>query len=55
MKDLFMTLLLIMAEKGSLTEANMYASGKYSNMKIKTESGTYSISISKEEEEKEDA
>ena len=50
MKDLFMCLLLNVVNHGKLTEANMYESGKFANMKIKTENGTYSISISKEKE-----
>lgn len=53
MKDLFMCLLLNVVNHGTLTEANMYEGGHFSNMKIKTKDGTvYSISISKEKEEK---
>ena len=52
MKDLFMCLLLNLTKHGNLTEANMYEGGNYSNLKIATESGTYSISISKQAEEK---
>ena len=52
MKDLFMCLLLNSVRHGKLTEATMYEGGLFSNMKIKTDSGTYSISISKEKEEK---
>ena len=50
MKDLFMCLLLNLVKYGKLTEANMYEGGHFSNIKIKTDSGTYSISISKEKE-----
>jgi hypothetical protein len=50
MKDLFMCLLLNVVNHGKLTEANMYQGGEFSTMKIVTDSGTYSISISKEEE-----
>ena len=51
MKDLFMCLLLNVVRHGKLTEANMYEGGYFSNLKVKTASGTYSISISKEKEE----
>lgn len=49
MRDLFMCLLLNLANHGKLTEANMYTGGTFSQIKLKTENGTYSISISKEE------
>ena len=53
MKELFMCLLLNVVNHGTLTEANMYEGGRFSNMKIETKDGTvYSISISKEKEEK---
>lgn len=56
MKDIFMCLLLNLCNHGKLTEANMYESGLFSQIKLKAESGTYTISISKEKEgEKEDA
>lgn len=56
MKDLFMCLLLDVERFGKLTEANMYEGGYFSNMKVQTESGKYSISITKEKEgEKENA
>ena len=50
MKDLFMCLLLNMSNHGDLIEANMYESGLFSQLKVKTNSGVYSISISKEKE-----
>ena len=53
MKELFMCLLLKVVNHGKLIEANMYESGHFSNMKVKTPDGTvYSISISKEKEDK---
>ena len=56
MKELFMCLLLNVVNYGKLTEANMYEGGHFSNMKVKTPDGTvYSISISKEKEEKKNA
>lgn len=55
MKDLFMCLLLNVVNHGKLTEANMYEGGHFANMKVKTDSGTYSISISKEKEEEKNA
>lgn len=51
MRDLFMCLLRNFHSLGKLTEANMYEGGHFSNIKIKTESGTYSITIVKEKEE----
>ena len=51
MKDLFMCLLLNLAQHGKLTEANMYEGGDFSKIKIKTETGIYSVSILKEKEE----
>ena len=50
MKDLFMCLLLNLASHGKLTEANMYAGGEFSQVKLETEHGTYSITISKDKE-----
>jgi hypothetical protein len=50
MKELFMCLLLNLAQHGKLTEANMYTGGEFSSMKLETENGTYSISISKDKE-----
>lgn len=53
MKELFMCLLLNVVNHGTLTEANMYEGGHFSNMKVKKDDGTvYSISISKEKEDK---
>lgn len=51
MKDLFMCLLKNLVTYGTLTEANMYEGGHFSNIKIKTDSGTYSVSISNAKEE----
>mgnify|MGYP003296199245 CR=1 FL=1 len=50
MFDLFMCLLLDLVRHGKITEANMYKSGNFSTIKLKTKNGTYSISIHKEEE-----
>ena len=50
MKDLFVCLLLNLTRHGNLTEANMYEGGIFSVLKIKTDSGTYTISISKNKE-----
>ena len=55
MKDLFMCLLLNLTRHGDLTEATMYKGGTFSVLKIETNSGTYSVSISKEEEKKNNA
>lgn len=49
MKPLFMTILRMLDESETVTEALMYESGKYSQIKYKTEDGTYTIAISKEE------
>jgi hypothetical protein len=46
MKDLFMCLLLNLTTHGNIFEANMY-DGNLSNIKLKTDNGTYSISIQK--------
>ena len=56
MKELFMRLLLNLSNYGNLTEVNMYESGVFSQLKVKTKSGTYSIAISKvkEDEQNED-
>lgn len=51
MKNLFMCLLLNLVKHGNLTEANMYEGGKFSNIKIQTEDGAYSISVTKLNEE----
>lgn len=51
MKDLFMCLLLNLTNHGKITEANMYASGKWSTVTVETESGVYKFTISKEDEE----
>ena len=51
MKDLFMCLLLNLAQHGKITEANLYRSGDFSNVTVKTDNGTYRVSISKEDED----
>ena len=50
MKDLFMCLLLNLTTHGNIVEANMYESGKFSSVKLETENGTYSITITKEKD-----
>lgn len=52
MKSIFLDLLGVAEDHGNITEANMYESGYFSNIKFVTESGTYTISVSKEKEEK---
>ena len=50
MKSLFMTILRRLDESENITEALMYESGKFAEIKFKSEDGsTYSIAISKEE------
>ena len=51
MKDLFMCLLLNLAQHGKITEANMYEGGTFSTIKVKTDEGTYRVSITKETEQ----
>ena len=53
MKDIFMCLLLNLAQHGKITEANMYKCGTYSNVTIETDNGTYRISVTKDVQEKE--
>lgn len=48
MKSIFLDLLGVAEDHGNITEANMYESGYFSNVKFVTESGTYTISVSKE-------
>lgn len=55
MKDLFICLLLNLTRHGNVSEATMYQGGTFSILKIETENGTYSVSISKEEEKKKNA
>ena len=52
MKDLFMCLILNLSKLGKMTEAVMYDGGEFSQVKIETESGKYTISVSKEEVKK---
>ena len=51
MMDLFMCLLLNLVRHGRITEANMYKDGTYSNVTVKTDNGTYRVSITKEAEQ----
>lgn len=53
MIDLFMCLLLNLVRHGKITEAHMYGNGTFSNMTIKTDKGSYKVSISKENDEAE--
>lgn len=55
MKELFLDLLMLGNAHGSITEAIMYESGHFSTVKVVTESGTYTISISKEKEVEQNA
>lgn len=56
MKEIFFSLLTLLQCKGNITEVAMYPSGIFSKISIKTESGTYEVTITKEpEEEKKDA
>ena len=49
MKDLFLSLLFhLLNYKCDITEALMYSSGEFSKFVVETKSGTYSITISKE-------
>lgn len=49
MKPLFMAILRMLDESAIVTEALMYESGRFSQIKFKTEDGTYTIGFSKEE------
>lgn len=51
MLDLFMCLLLNLVRHGKIAEANMYKDGAYSSVTVKTDDGTYRVSISKETEQ----
>ena len=50
MKDLFTALLDLLDCRGDIIEALMYSGGDFSRIKIEKPSGTYTISISKENE-----
>lgn len=50
MNELFATLFLKLEELGDVAEANLYKSGDFSTIKVKTEDGTFNISISREKE-----
>ena len=54
MKDIFMCLLLNLANHGKITEANMYEGGSFSTIKIKADYGTFRVSVTKEEKENND-
>ena len=49
--DLFMCLLLNLVRYGKITEANMYKDGNYANVMLKTDNGTYRVSVIKEAED----
>ena len=51
MLDLFMCLLLNLGRHGKIAEANMYKDGTYSNVTVKTDNGTYKVSVIKETEQ----
>ena len=53
MKDIFMCLLLNLAQHGKIIEANMYKDGTYSNVTIKNDNGTYKIGVIKEDDSNE--
>ena len=55
MKDLFMCLLLNLTKHGKLTEANMYRNGAFSAITVETDNGTYTVTISKEKDEENNA
>ena len=50
MKKIFMRLLDVFDLMGNITEALMYSTGDFSRIKVETEQGNYSITISKETE-----
>ena len=51
MLDIFVCLLLNLVRHGKITEAEMYKGGKFSNVTVETDNGTYKVSILKEETE----
>ena len=53
MIDLFMCLLLNLEKHGKIAEANMYTGGTFSNLTVKTDDGTYTVSVIKQNEENE--
>lgn len=53
MRDIFMYLLQNLTTAfGDLKECDLSSSGKWASMTIETETGTYAVSIRKEEDEK---
>ena len=50
MKDLFMTILNMLYENETVTEALMYEGGEFARMSFETENGKYTLSISKDKE-----
>lgn len=54
MKDLFMCLLLNLKNHGTITAASLYEGGTFASLKVKTEDGIYTVSISKEDKPNED-
>ena len=50
MNELFASIFLKLEQLGDVTEANLYKSGDFSNIEVKTDEGIFRISISKEKE-----
>ncbi len=50
MKELFISFMQYAIDNGELLEASFRGNSKYSNITFKNEKGTFSISLSKEEE-----
>ena len=55
MRDLFMLLMTGLNNFGKLKEASMYRSGVFSIIEVETPDGIFRVTITKEEEVKEDA
>ena len=52
MKKVFMRILDLANYEGNVTEANLYKSGKYANVKYENEKGeVFALTVSKEENE----
>ncbi len=54
MKDLFMSLLLILKNFGNITAATLYREGKFASIEVDTEDAVYTVNIAKEEKKNED-
>lgn len=50
MKDLFLTFLDLLNNKGEITTAQLFSSGDYSQIVMENETGKYTVSIHKESE-----